>query len=256
MPVEGLKQRLQSGALSVGSWISLGHPAIAEIMARAGFDFLVIDLEHSVISIREAGDLIRVIDLCGVPVLVRTTSNDANQIKRVMDAGAQGVIVPMIKSRAEAEAAVGAVYYPSRGRRGVGLSRAQAYGVGFDRYCEWLEQSAVVIAQIEHIDAVADAESILTVDGIDAYIVGPYDLSASMGLRGQLDHAKVKEAVERVEVIGRKIIKPGGVHLVEPDLAQLRKYIDLGFRFIAYSVDFRMLDQACRAGLRVARGES
>jgi 2-dehydro-3-deoxyglucarate aldolase len=255
MPSEGLKKRLQSGSLSVGSWISLGHPAIAEIMARAGFDFLVIDLEHSVISIREAGDLIRVIDLCGIPALVRTTSNDPNQIKRMMDAGAHGVIVPMIKSRAEAEAAVSAVYYPDRGGRGVGLSRAQGYGVGFDRYCEWLENSAVVIAQIEHIDAVNDLESILSVEGIDGYIIGPYDLSASMGLRGQLDHAKVVEAVKRVEAVGRKMKKPGGVHLVEPDVDQLRRYAESGFKFIAYSVDFRMLDHACRAGLAALRGQ-
>lgn len=254
MPVEGLKRRLQSGAVSIGSWISLGHPAIAEIMARAGFDFLVIDLEHSVITIREAGELIRVIDLCAVPPLVRATSNDANQIKRVMDAGAHGVIVPMVKSRADAEAAVAAVYYPNRGSRGVGLSRAQGYGVSFDRYRDWLAQSGVVIVQIEHIDAVNDLESILSVNGVDAYIIGPYDLSASMGFPGQLDHPKVVEAVKKVNEVGARMKKPGGVHLVEPDPAQLRRYVDAGFKFIAYSVDFRMLDQVCRAGLESLKG--
>jgi 2-dehydro-3-deoxyglucarate aldolase len=254
MPTEELKGRLQSGTLSIGSWISLGHPAIAEIMARAGFDFLVIDLEHSVISIREAGDLIRVIDLCGVPSIVRTTSNDPQQIKRVMDAGAHGVIVPMVKSRAEAQAAVDAVYYPNRGRRGVGLSRAQGYGVGFERYCEWLEQCGVVIVQIEHIDAVENLESILSVDGVDAYIVGPYDLSASMGMPGKLDDPEVVAAVDRVRAVGARMKKPGGVHLVEPDHERLRKYVQDGFRLIAYSVDFRMLDHACRAGLSAVRG--
>jgi len=253
MASEPLKRRLQSGTLSIGSWISLGHPAVAEIMARAGFDFLVIDLEHSVISIREAGDLIRVIDLCGVPSIVRTTSNDPQQIKRVMDAGAHGVIVPMVKTRAEAQAAVDGVYYPNRGRRGVGLSRAQDYGVGFDRYCKWLEECGVVIVQIEHIEAVDNLESILSVEGVDGYIIGPYDLSASMGLPGKLSDPKVAAAVERVRTVGARMKKPGGVHLVEPDHARLREYVQSGFRFIAYSVDFRMLDQACRAGLEAAK---
>src|SRR5258706_15606099 len=106
----GLKQDLSSGRLTLGTWITLAHPAIAEIMARAGFDWVVVDLEHSVITVREAGDLIRVIELNGAAPLVRLTSNDADQIKRVMDAGAHGVIVPMITSAEEAERAVAAVY--------------------------------------------------------------------------------------------------------------------------------------------------
>ncbi|HEV8661318.1 MAG TPA: aldolase/citrate lyase family protein [Thermoanaerobaculia bacterium] len=253
MASDTLKQRLSSGTVSIGSWISLGHPAIAEIMAKAGFDFLVIDLEHSVISIREAGDLIRIIDLCGVPCLVRTTSNDVNQIKRVMDAGAHGVIVPMVNSRADAEAAVAAVYYPNRGRRGVGLSRAQGYGVSFDRYRTWLDESAVVIVQIEHIDAVNNLESILGVAGVDGYIIGPYDLSASMSLPGKLDHPDVAAAIDRVKAVGARMNKAGGVHIVEPDQRLLNRYVDDGFRFIAYSVDFRMLDCACRAGLEAVK---
>ena len=140
----GLKARLASGQLSLGGWITLAHPAIAEIMARAGFDFVVIDLEHSTITLREAGELIRVIDLCGVSPLVRVTSNDANQIKRVMDAGAEGVIIPMVNSVNDAERAVRAVHYPVRGSRGVGLGRAHHYGNRFREYCEWLKTSSVV----------------------------------------------------------------------------------------------------------------
>lgn len=171
-----LMQRLNGNQLTIGSWITLAHPAIAEIMARAGFDWLTIDLEHSVITIREAEELIRVISLHGVPPLVRLTSNDANQIKRVMDAGAHGVIVPMVNSRADAERAVQALHYPPFGKRGVGLARAQGYGTTFADYRNWLEREAVVIVQIEHIDAVNDLEAILTVPGVNGYIIGPYDL--------------------------------------------------------------------------------
>src|SRR5579885_2235656 len=127
-----LKQRLRSGDTTVGSWITLAHPAIAEIMAKAGFDWLVVDLEHSVITIREAEELIRVIELCGSVPLVRVSANEPVQIKRVMDAGAHGVVVPMVNSREDAARAVASVKYPPRGARGAGLARAQGYGTSFE----------------------------------------------------------------------------------------------------------------------------
>ncbi len=163
--------------LSIGSWIQLGHPAIAEIMASAGFDWLAVDLEHSTITLREAEDLIRVIDLKGVVPLVRLSTNNSEQIKRIMDAGAHGVIVPMVNSPAEAEAAVAAVKYPTVGKRSVGLARAQGYGASFKDYVAWENDHSLVIVQIEHIEAVNSLESILLVEGVDAYFVGPYDLS-------------------------------------------------------------------------------
>lgn len=251
-----LKQKLLSNSLTIGSWITLAHPAIAEIMARAGFDWLVVDLEHSVLTIREAEELIRVIDLCGVPPLVRLTSNQPDQIKRVMDAGAHGIIVPMVNSPAEAECAVAAVYYPVRGKRGVGLARAQGYGAGFQDYLEWLDAQAVVIVQVEHIEAVNQLEAILSVRGVDGYFIGPYDLSASMGLPGQLNHPEVTAAIEKVKRLGLALNKPGGLHIVEPDPESLRKSIAGGFKFVAYSLDTRMLDTACRTGLAEIRRQS
>lgn len=247
--MKSLKERLNNKELTIGSWITLAHPAIAEIMAGAGFDWLAVDLEHSVITIREAEELIRVIDLCGVVPLVRLSANDPVQIKRVMDAGAHGVIVPAVNTRAEADAAVSAVYYPPKGTRGVGLARAQGYGTTFQRYKEWLETQAVVIVIVEHIDAVNNLESILSVPGIDGYIIGPYDLSASMGLPGQFDHPDMVAAIEKIKQVGSDLEKPGGLHIVEPDITLLEERINEGFKFIAYSLDTRMLDTACRAGL-------
>ena len=146
---------------SIGSWITLGHPAIAEIMAESGFDWLTVDLEHSTITIREAEDLIRIIELKGVIPLVRLTSNSSEQIKRVMDAGAHGVVVPMVCSGDDARAAVSAVRYPPVGKRGVGLARAQGYGSSFEMYRSWQENEAIVVVQVEHIDAVNNLEEIL-----------------------------------------------------------------------------------------------
>src|SRR5687767_8804058 len=137
MRENSLKSKLRSGQPSVGTWMTLGHPGIAEILANAGFDWVVVDLEHSVICIDQAGDLIRTIDLCGVAPLVRLTSNDANLAKRVMDAGAHGVIVPNVCSVAEAVNAVAMVRYAPEGIRGVGLGRAQGYGPKFKEYMAW-----------------------------------------------------------------------------------------------------------------------
>jgi len=247
--MDNLHTKIHSGKLTIGSWITLAHPTIAEIMANSGFDWLAVDLEHSVITIREAEELIRVIELAGVTPLVRLTSNNPDQIKRVMDSGSHGVIVPMVNSAEEAEQAVQAVKYPVRGKRGIGLARAQGYGMKFKEYLEWQEKHSVVIVQVEHIDAVNNLESILSVDGVDGYIIGPYDLSGSMGIPGQFDHPELLQAMERIQTVATKLNVTGGIHVVEPDALQLQQKINEGQKFIAYSVDIRMLDRACRDGL-------
>jgi 2-dehydro-3-deoxyglucarate aldolase len=202
-----LKSRLSKGDLTIGSWITLGHPSIAEIMASAGFDWLVLDMEHSVLELSEIQTLIQVLDGKQCPSIVRLTSNHPDQIKRVMDAGATGVMVPMVKSAEDARAAVQSVYYPPRGQRGVGLARAQGYGSSFQKYRSWLEENAVIVAMIEHVDAVNSIDEILAVDGIDAYIIGPYDLSGSMGRPGDLNHPDVQSAITRVLEAGHRSAK-------------------------------------------------
>lgn len=251
--IKGLKARLAAGDLALGSWITLAHPAVAEIMAEAGFDWLVVDLEHSPITIDQAEQLMRVCALKGVPPLVRLTSNDANQIKRVMDCGAHGLVVPMVNSAADAARAVAAMQYPPRGVRGVGLARAQGYGADFDAYRQWLAEEAVCIVQIEHIHAVNDIDAILTTPGVDGYIVGPYDLSASLGKPGAFEDPDVVAALERAFAAGKRLKKPGGLHVVEPDLKRLKDCIAQGLTFMAYSIDTRMLDVASRAGVAAVK---
>lgn len=248
------KEKLKAGEVLIGSWITLAHPAIAEIMCQAGFDWVTIDIEHSVISLREVEELIRIAHLSNVAPLVRLTSNDPHQIKRVMDAGAHGIIVPMVNTEEQAIQAVESVYYPPRGKRGVGLARAQGYGASFKEYKNWVnEQHPIIIVQIEHIDAVNNIEKILSVPGVDGYIIGPYDLSASMGISGEFDRPELVSAIEKIKVTAKKMNKPGGVHIVEPDPIALKTRIQEGFTFIAYSVDIRMLDVSARAGLMAIR---
>lgn len=248
-----LKAKLAAGGTSVGSWLTLPSAAIAEIMARAGFEWLVVDLEHSVTPIDVAADMIRTIDLCGASPLVRLTSNNPDQIKRVMDAGAHGIIVPMVTSADDAERAVAATRYAPVGTRGVGLARAQGYGATFADYLAWQAAgNPIVIAQIEHVDAVTALEDILAVPGIDAFIVGPYDLSASMGIPGEFAHPDFLAAMSRISNTAARLGKTSGLHVVEPGAENIRKAHSDGYRFLAYSVDIRLLDVAARLGTSLA----
>ena len=247
-----LKHKLIDRDITIGSWITVGNNAIAEILANVGFDWLVVDLEHTTISLEQAGELIRTIELSGVTSLVRLTSNDENQIKRVMDAGAQGIIVPMVKNTKDAMSAVAATRYPPQGNRGVGLARAQKYGASFREYLDWqsdINSGPVVGVQIEHIDAVNNLKQILNVDGVDAFIIGPYDLSCSMGIPGEFENPKFIKTIERIVKISSELNAVSGLHVVEPDKEKLNKAIEAGHKFIAYSVDIRMLDVAARNGL-------
>lgn len=248
-----LKTNLQQGKLCVGTWITLGDTGIAEIFAKAGFEWLVVDLEHSTISIDQAGELIRTIDLAGVAPLVRLTSNDNNQIKRVMDAGAHGIVVPNVNSSAEARDAVAATRYAPEGRRGVGLARAQQYGLGFNEYLEWQKDGPVVIVQIEHQSALDHLEDIFVVPGVDGFIIGPYDLSCSMGMPGEFERPEFTAAMQRILEAGLKVGCPAGLHIVEPDSDRLRQVIREGYSFIAYSVDIRMLDVSARVGVQIGK---
>lgn len=251
--VPSLKATLQSGRVTIGSWITLAHPAIAEIMAKAGFDWLVVDLEHSVITIREAEELIRVIELSGVTPLVRLSANDPVQIKRVMDAGAYGIIVPMVNSGKDAEQAVTAVKYPPLGDRGVGLARAQGYGVRFQEYKAWLERESIVIVQVEHIKAVENLDDILKVEGVDGFIVGPYDLSGSLGVPGEFEHPAMVEALQAIRRAASGWKAVAGYHVVQPKPDLVIQKIQEGYRFVAYSLDILFLGEMSRGGLKAIR---
>ena len=222
-------------------------------MAHAGFDWLVIDMEHSALSINQVLRLIRIIQLCGTSVFVRVSSNDAVLIKRVMDSGADGVIVPMVNTRDDARSVVAAVHYPPKGNRGVGLWRAQGYGRSFEEYKEWLSKESIIIIQIEHIDAVNNLDEIFKETDVDAFIIGPYDLSASLGVPGDFEHPTVAEALGRVRSFAFKNNITAGFHSVpaEPELVE-KKY-DEGYRFIAYSTDFLMFSRQCYSSLEYIR---
>jgi len=241
---------MKDNKFSLGSWISLGHPSIAEVMADAGFDWLCIDLEHSVTDYFEAQQLIMAIQSKGIKAYVRVGENNTRIIKRILDAGADGIIVPSVNSAADALKAVKAVKYPPFGNRGVGLARAQSYGFDFENYRDVKAKELKLIIQIEHINAIKELDSIIQTEGVDGTFIGPYDLSGSMGKPGQYDDDDVKEALRTYETIALKYDKWVGFHVVPPDYKLVLEKRNNGYNFIAFCFDAFFLGHAIREQLK------
>lgn len=236
--------------ISIGSWITLNHYSIAEIMADTGLDWLCIDLEHSVTDFFEAQQLIMAIQSKGIKAFVRVGQNDKLIIKRVLDAGADGIIVPSVNTKKDAINAINYVKYPPYGKRGVGLSRAQGYGFEFEKYKDNKAKKIILIAQIEHINAIDDLEQIVKLEGIDGTLIGPYDLSGSMGKPGEWNDSDVKEALSRYMKIVKLYDKLIGFHVIEPDYKVINEKIKLGYNFISFSLDTVFLGTIIRNQLK------
>jgi 2-dehydro-3-deoxyglucarate aldolase len=243
-----IKKKLKEGKVSIGSWMSMAHVSIAEILASTGYEWVVIETEHTAIDVSEVLRLIIAIEGRGAIPLVRLAWNDPIQAKAVMDSGAAGVLVPMVNSKADAELAVNSIKYPPLGFRGVGLARAQGYGVTFDKYVEASNRDSLLMVQIEHIDAVENIDEILSVPGIDGTFIGPYDLSLSMGLAGKLNHPDVESAKQRVVTATKDHGLIAGIHLVHPYTAieDLKQCVRASYQFIALGTDILFIGDLCR----------
>ena len=241
-------KKSSSVKLDIGSWITIGHSSIAEIMADAGFDWLCIDMEHTVIDYTQAQNLISVIQGKGVLAYVRVGENNNRIIKRVLDAGADGIIVPMVNTKEDAKNAVNAVRYPPDGKRGVGLARAQGYGFAFDEYLK-KQKKIDIIVQIEHIEAIKNLKAILSVRGISGSIIGPYDLSASIDKPGKYEDDNVIDALKEYEKLSLELKMPMGYHIVEPDSDKFLEMRDKGYTILALGFDAMYLGTITRENL-------
>lgn len=250
-----LKKSLINNKLTIGSWVTISHPAVVEIMASAGFDWLVIDIEHTTIDLEKAQQLITVIQAKGMKALVRVSKNEEVVIKRILDAGADGIVVPMVKTKEEALEAISYAKYPPVGARGVGLYRAQNYGLDFENYQKWVNEELVIIAQIEHYEAVNNIKDIITTDGIDGVIIGPYDLSASMGVPGEYGRKDVQDAIQKVLDVCDECNVPSGFHVIESEPSKFIERAKQGCTFLAYSLDFFFLGDSARIGMKKIREE-
>jgi len=248
-----LKQKLQNNELTIGSWIMMGNVMSVEVMALAGFDWLVVDIEHTSIDLETTQLLISTIQAYNMQALVRVSKNEEVIIKKVLDMGADGIVVPMVSSKEDAIQAVEYAKYPPIGKRGVGLYRASKYGVGFEEYKKWVDKELVIIAQIEHIDAVNNIDEIIKVDGIDGTIIGPYDLSGSMGYPGEFEREDVKNAVQKVLDRCKVNSTPSGFHVVDTDPEKLQVKIDQGCTFLAYGIDYFFMRDAAMSGMKILK---
>lgn len=238
-----LRTQLRAGGATIGSWMQIPHASVAEIMGQAGYDWVALDLEHGAIALHQLPDLCRALELGGTLPLARIAQADARDCKQALDAGVGGVIVPMIESAEQLAAVRDWCRWPPAGTRGVGFSRANLFGRHFDAYREEA-QAPLLVAMIEHVRAVERLETIVAVQGLDAVLIGPYDLSASMGLTAQFEDPKFVQALQRVRAVTAARGIACGVHVVAPEPEMLSRRLAEGYRFIAYAIDAVFLGSA------------
>lgn len=248
-----LRAALKARELTFGAWAQMGHPASAEILARSGFDWVCVDLEHGVIGLETAANLFRAVSAQGAVPVARLPLNDAIWIRRTLDAGARGLIIPMVNSAEEAERALCEAKYPPRGRRGYGYARANLYGIDFEADIRSANGQIPVIMQIEHRDAIANLEAILAVPGVDAVFIGPLDLSGSFGKTGDLECPEMVAALDHYRACCARAGVCAGIHLVRPDAAKVARAVEEGYRMIALGVDTVFLAAAAGQALSAAR---
>jgi 2-dehydro-3-deoxyglucarate aldolase len=244
------KDKIHQGQPVFGGWTLTGHPAVAEIMAAEGFDFLVADMEHTPISVEAFYHIALAAKGTDCDVLARLPSCDAVLAKQVLDVGAAGIIVPSVNTPAEAAQSVAMAKFPPAGIRGASLCRATGFGSRFSEYFQAHNNEVLVVVMLEHITAVQNADAILATPGLDAVLIGPYDLSASMGLAGQLQHPDVLAAQETILDACRRRRIAAGIHVVPVDASEVRQRIQQGFRFIACGIDTLFVREGCRAMLK------
>jgi 4-hydroxy-2-oxoheptanedioate aldolase len=227
-----LKQRILAGEKSFGTWLQSGCPAFAEIASGAGFDFFIMDQEHGPGGIETAMEMARAAAGAAATAMVRVPSSHPTYLKRLVDAGIEGILVPMVESGAEAEQVVKACRYPPRGNRGnaADIARCSGYGLQAD-YLARADDNLLIAVQIETAAAVANAAEIAAVDGVDLVFIGPTDLSGSIGLMGQTGHPKVQALIAETVATVRKIGKPLGT--VPRQGRTWQQLFDEGFLFVA-----------------------
>lgn len=235
------KVRLRRGDLLFGTLLTLGATEVADLLAGSGFDWLFVDAEHGALDPR---DVLSILQVVGgrTPCLVRVPSLDEAWIKRVLDGGADGIIVPQVSTGEQAERAVRLAHYPPRGTRGLGTARGNRYGMALAGQLERAREQTVVVVQAETADAVANIEGIVRVPDLDAVFVGPFDLSASLGRPGEVQHPAVEAAIGRVAAACRAAgVRSGIFALGAPDLAPRPRE---GFTLLAAGVDSALLGSA------------
>lgn len=243
-------ERLRRGDTLIGTLISLPCPSVAELLAATGYDWLFLDAEHGPFMPGEAQSLLEAAGAC--PCLIRVPAGDDIWIKKALDIGAAGIIVPQVHTPGQASAVAQSAKYSPQGSRGVGLGRAHRYGLHFEDYLRTANRDTVIVIQAESRTAVDNIEAIAATPGIDAIFIGPYDLSASLGHIGEVDHPEVKDAISSIRAACINAGVRLGIFGVSPDA--VLPYMRNGFTLITAGVDTLLLHQAAAAALAQLKG--
>ena len=246
-----IRTRVLNGEVVYGMMVRQGRdPGATTLVGKAGFDFVFIDMEHGAYSLDIVADLIRGAKSVGCAPIIRVPAAERYFISRVLDAGAEGIMVPMTSTREQAERVVSYAKFPPMGRRGVGLGNAQVdyAAVKASDFTAEANEKTLVIAQIENREGIGNIDEILSVDGIDLAVLGPNDLSFDLGYQGQTDHPKVVEEIQKVVDACRRRGKHSGTHM--GSLEQLLYWKQQGMTFIAYNTDSGLLYKAASDGLQ------
>jgi len=236
-----LKKKLRNRERVFAAWTSIGHPSITEVFARSGVDFVGIDIEHSTISQEQSQRIIAASQAGRTLCFPRIATHNMEMIKRLLDSGADGLIVPMVSTSEEVERLVSWCKYPPSGCRSFGISRGQGYGFDFDEYASSWNDISSLIVQIESVEGVKNIEAILANKDVDGAMIGPYDLSGSLGVPGQLEHPSVIEASNKVIKACTDSGKGCGTQVIEPDAVELQETFEAGYTFVVLASDVFVL---------------
>jgi len=248
-----IKRRIVGGQPVFGCWLEMCSPIAAEIVAQAGYDSVLIDLEHGPASYRDAVSLMHAVQGSACAPLLRVPVNDPTVLKRALDIGVAGVMIPAVDTAAQAAAAVAACRYAPRGRRGMAASvvRASDYGARWREYTAGAADNLLVMCQIESAEGVRNAAAIAAVDGVDLLFVGPFDLSASVGHLGEPDHPEVRALIAQVEAAAKAAGRAlGGIQTPARSVADL---LAAGYRLLLADADVGLLGEAARARVAAFR---
>ena len=252
LPINRFKRDIVTGKTQLGCWLASGAPSTAEALGCAGFDFLVVDCEHTPIDPPQMVDILRTIAGTPAQAIVRPPWNDMVMVKRVLDAGALTILLPFVQSAEEAKLAVAYTRYPPDGVRGVaGTHRGSRYGT-IPNYVKHAHEQICVIVQIETLGAFAQIEAIAAVPGVDSLFIGPADLSASMGMLGDMGNPAVQEKLAAGAQACKRLGKPCGIIGFNPEMA--KKFLGYGFSWVAISSDIGLMVGRAQEYLGAMRG--
>ncbi|MDH4461248.1 MAG: aldolase/citrate lyase family protein [Flectobacillus sp.] len=253
--MKNLKKRIQQGETVNGCWLNLGSSLTAEIVGLAGFDWVLIDLEHGAGSEKDILFQLQALESTPTATIVRVESADHARISRALDMGADGVMCPKIKTVEDAKAVIKGMYYPPFGNRGVAkMVRATGFGINFDQYYAESKEYILGVIQIETVESLNHLDEIAALDGVDVLFIGPADLSMELGIFGQFNNPIFLDAVTNIVAAADKAGKATGILFFNPD--DYKKYHDMGIRFIACGADATFVADGARAMAKKLRDAS